>query len=238
MDNRIQSGSAYDKNYQLDTPDNDNPRLEQLASTPGLIDSAEQLGMAEDEGLRPEDVLEVGQTQPLPPVNNVAGPEVGPPIVRGAEDIVMPLAGRAPAVVLQEYLRDQLNSDRREAFDAAAEALGVADPAAFEDSVRNGSALSTFAQVDSDRIQFTDQNFNAVSSDQLSAVAKAQLVITGAEVPIDPKVTAPEVVKVDPNRKVLDQLNTPLVQNAELMQDLLQRDPNQVQQADSTPVVG
>lgn len=238
MDNRIQSGSAYDKTYQLDSPDNDNPRLDQVASTPGLIDPSLQLNVSEDEGLRPEDVLEVGQTQPLPPVLNVAAPDVGPPITRGAEDIVMPLAGRAPAVVLQEYLREQLNSDRREAFDAAAEALGVADPAAFEDSVRNGTALSTFAQVDSDRIQFTDQNFNSVSIDQISAVAKAQLVITGAEVPVDPKVTAPEVVKVDPNRKVLDQLNTPLVQNAELLQDLLQRDPSQVQQADSTPTVG
>jgi len=233
MDNsRIQSN--YDQAYQ--PVETDNPRLEQLASTPGLIDP-QSISAADDDGLRPEDVLSVDGVQALPPVLAVAPPEVGAPVARGAEDIVIPLDGRGAAVALQERLEGYLAQGNRAAFNDMSEALGVQNPEAFEAVVNAGSALQTFGQVDSNRVLFTDQNFNEIAPDTLSAVARAQMVIKPSyEAPIDPKAVAPEVVMMDPNRKVLDQLNTPLVQNAALMQDLIQRNPEQAQQSDSVAV--
>lgn len=225
-DNRIQvnATSAYEQTSR--TRENERTRLNQLLGGPGLIDPAERFDDSDDEGLRPEDNLELLGSQPVqaPPV--VQPPQVGAAVpVDQNEDIVIPVTGRGGAVALQDYLKGLLDQGERQRFDAAAQALGVEDKADFEDAVQHGTPLAVFGQVDSNRVVFTDSNFNEVSADQLSAVAKAQLVIKPSyEVPIDPEVKTPEVVNLDPNLRQQKSQELPSDPEEQIQRDLVTPD--------------
>lgn len=203
---------------------------------PGLIDkNAEQV--ANDDGLRPEDVVEFNG--PAAQVASlVSAPEVGPALVQDAADIAIPVDGRGAAVALQEYL-SQLQQNDPAAFASAAQTLGVEDAAAFAETVAEGSALSTFAQVDSNRVLFADTNFNEISPDNLAGVANAQLVIKPAfEAPVDVEVKAPEVVLQNPNERLLDKIETPIIQDLAAQQQIKQTNPEQLQQSDAAATLG
>lgn len=203
---------------------------------PGLVDKAAEQA-PNDDGLRPEDVVEFNNTAP-PAVSPVAAPEVGPAVAQDAQDIAIPVDGRGAAVALQEYLAQLQNNDPA-AFASAAESLGVQDTEAFAETVSAGSALSTFAQVDSNRVLFADANFNEVSPENLAGVANAQLVIKPAfEAPVDVEVEAPEVVVQNPNERLLDRIETPIIQDLAAQQQLKQTNPEQLQQTDAAVTLG
>lgn len=203
---------------------------------PGLVDkSAEQA--ANDDGLRPEDVVSFNGAAPQP-ASPVSPPEVGPSVAQDAADIAIPVDGRGAAVALQEYLA-QLQKNDPAAFESTSQALGVQDSAAFAETVSEGSALSTFAQVDSNRILFADANFNEVAPENLAGVANAQLVIKPAfEAPVDVEVKAPEVVLQNPNERLLDRIETPIIQDLATQQQIKQTNPEQLQQSDATATLG
>lgn len=203
---------------------------------PGLIDkSAEQA--PNDDGLRPEDVVTFDGE--LPQLNAlVSAPEVGPAVAQDAADIAIPVDGRGAAVALQEYL-SQLQTNDPAAFASAAQVLGVEDATGFAETVAEGSALSTFAQVDSSRVLFADANFNEISPDNLAGVANAQLVIKPAfEAPVDVEVKAPEVVLQNPNERLLDKIETPIIQDLATQQQIKQTNPEQLQQSDAAVTFG
>lgn len=229
--NAIQSTSAaaYEQTQKVRDQNELSPLI---LGGPGLVDPNQRLA-AEDDGLRPEDRVELNGAE-VAPVSPVAAPEVGPAVAQDAEDIAIPVDGRGAAVALQEYLA-QLQQNDPAAFERTAEALGVADVAAFAETVSAGSALGTFSQVDSNRVLFTDANFNEVSSENLAGVANAQLVIKPAfEAPVDVEVAAPEVILQNPNEKLLDKLETPIIQDLAAQQNLQQTNPQQLQQSDAS----
>lgn len=228
--NAIQSTSAAAYEQTQKVRDNQDELAPLILGGPGLVD--EQAAVAQDdEGLRPEDVVSFNGEQAAP-VSPVSAPEVGAEVAQDAGDIAIPVDGRGAAVALQEYLAQLQNNDPA-AFANAAEALGVEDTATFAETVSQGSALSTFAQVDSNRVLFTDANFNEVSPDNLAGVANAQLVIKPAfEAPVDVEVEAPEVVLQNPNERLLDKIETPIIQDLAAQQNLQQTNPEQLQQTD------
>ncbi|MGV3524948.1 MAG: hypothetical protein ACO1RX_12030 [Candidatus Sericytochromatia bacterium] len=233
--NRIQSSAnaGYDQTRILEQ---ERTRLDQLMGGPGLIDPNQRFGDSADDGLRPEDALEItGPAAAPPPL--VAPPQVGPAVAQEAEDVVLPLDGRGAAVALQEYLQKLLQENRQEDFNATAEALGVQNPAAFRQAVESGSALQSFSQVDSNRLVFTDSQFNEVDADNLSAVAKAQLVIKPSyEVPVDPEIETPEVAILDPTIRQQNSLQ-PLESNPAAQQQAQQAQPEQLLTNDARPVL-
>lgn len=206
-------------------------RLDQLIlGGPGLIDPAQSVNAPDDDGLRPEDRFEPLNTDAAllaKPAQAVKAPEVGAPVARAEEDFVVSLNGRGGAVALQNHLTDLLKSGQNQQFKATAEALGVEDTEEFQRLVERGVALQTFGAIDSNRVVFTDGNFNEISADQVSAVAKAQLVIKPSyAVPIDPEVEAPEVNLLDPNRRQQKDLDLPEDPTEQLQDKLTQ--PHQV----------
>lgn len=233
--NRIQStaNAAYDQTRVLEQ---ERTRLDQLMGGPGLIDPNQRFNDSGDDGLRPEDALEItGPAAAPPPL--VAPPQVGAAVAQDAEDVVLPLDGRGAAVALQEYLQKLLQDNRQDDFEATAEALGVQNPSAFRQAVESGSALQSFSQVDSNRLVFTDSQFNEVDADNLSAVAKAQLVIKPSyEVPIDPEIEAPEVAILDATTRQQNSLQ-PLESNPAAQQQAQQAQPEQLLTNDARPVL-
>lgn len=230
--NAIQSTSAAAYEQTQKVRDNNDELSPLILGGPGLVDPNQRFA-AEDDGLRPEDVVEL-QGAEAAPAALVSAPEVGPAVAQEAEDIAIPVDGRGAAVALQEYLA-QLQQNDPAAFEQAAEALGVADVGAFSETVAAGSALGTFSQVDSNRVLFTDANFNEVASENLAGVANAQLVIKPSfEAPVDVEVVAPEVILQNPNEKLLDKIETPIIQDLAAQQNLQQTNPQQLQQSDAS----
>ena len=174
--------------------------VNQLLGGPGLVDPTAPFDESEDEGLRPEDSFEIQKTNPLAAPPLVKAPDVGAPVAADADDIVIPMTSSSGAVTVQNYLDGLLKSNQKSQFEETAKALGVDDVDAFEGIVEQGNALNTFAQVDSNRVLFTDNNSNEVSPDQLPAVANAKLVIKPSfQVPVDPEVKDPIEVLLNPH---------------------------------------
>lgn len=234
--NAIQTSSvaAYDQTNKA--RENTDALAPLILGGPGLVDKAAEQ-TSSDDGLRPEDVVTFDGAAP-PPVSPVAAPEVGPAVAKDAQDITIPVDGRGAAVALQEYLT-QLQNNNPADFASAAQALGVEDTAAFAETVSEGSALSTFAQVDSNRVLFTDANSNEISPENLAGVANAQLVIKPSfEAPVDVEVKAPEVVLQNPNERLLDRIETPIIQDLAAQQQIKQTNPEQLQQTDASVTLG
>lgn len=230
---QVNATSAYDQTSQV--RDAERQKLDQLIlGGPGLINPQDHVNKPSDDGLRPEDHFELSPTDapapssPLPPP-----PPAGKPVSKDAEDVALSVDGRGAAVALQEYLQGLIKAHQDPQFEATAKALGVTDISAFKRAVEGGNALQSFAHVDSNRLVFTDQNFNEVEADQLSAVAKAQLVVKPSfEVPIDPRVTAPEVTLLDPNIHLQDRLETPIFQDPAEQLRLQQTQPQALHSSD------
>lgn len=211
-------------------------RLDQLIlGGPGLIDPANSVNSPDDDGLRPEDRFERIDTDAAllaKPAPQIQGPEVGAPVVRAEEDVTLPIDGRGAAVTIQNHFTALREQNKPQQFAATAEALGVEDVEEFERLVERGNALQTFGAVDSNRLLFTDANFNEISADQVSSVAKAQLVIKPSYVvPVDPEVEAPEATIINPNLKLQDDLEVPEDPAQQLLDKLTQ--PAQPVRADT-----
>ncbi len=233
--NSIQATSAAAYEQTQKVRDNAEELAPLILGGPGLVNEAQ--APAQDDGLRPEDVVELNGAEPAP-VSPVQAPEVGAEVAQEAGDIAIPVDGRGAAVALQEYL-SELRSQEDGSFENAAAALGVADVNSFAEAVDSGAALATFAQVDSNRVLFTDANSNEVSPDNLSAVANAQLVIKpNVEAAVDIEVEAPEVVLQNPNERLLDKIETPVIQDLATQQNLKQTNPAELQQNDASVTVG
>lgn len=202
---------------------------------PGLINPAERVSEPADDGLRPEDSFQLTPPEAASPVASIPTVQAGPQIAQDVEDVVLAMDGRGAAVALQEYLQGLLKNQQGSQFEATAQALGVKDVGAFEESVGQGNALQTFSQIDSNRLMFTDQSFNELAAEQLPAVAKAQMVIKPSyEVPLDPEIRAPEIVLTNPNEKLMDRLETPIFQDPAEQMRVQQTNPQALSQNDGT----
>lgn len=209
MDNnsRIQANASAGIEQTQRARETERQRVDKLAGGPGLVDEDLPQVQQDDEGLRPADSFERVAAEEAAKTAAVKPPVVGGVVPQDAEDVVLPVDGRGAAVALQEYLSGLLKQNQPQQFAATAQALGVSDVEAFERAVEQGHALNTFAAVDSHRLVFTDSNFNEVSAEQLSAVAKAQLVIKPSyEAPVDPEIEAPEINVLDPQRRLEQEL--------------------------------
>lgn len=235
----IQSVGAYEQTAKV-RENSDQQKIDQLIlGGPNSVNTNTAVAdNNDDDGLRPSDVFEASPVEQAsqPPV---IAPPVGAAIVQNGDDVVVPIDGRGAAVALQEHLKGLLDKGDKAQFAATAQALGVTDIAEFERAVEQGFALQTFGQVDSSRLTFTDQNFNEVSPEDLPAVARAQLVIQpSAAVPIDPEVEAPEAISINPNLKLQDNLETPILENPVKQQEQIQANPVLAQQTDAAPSLG
>lgn len=197
-----QASSAYSNDQKIF--ESQRKRVDELnaliLNAPQQAEQDKQLHRSDDDNdLRPQDKFE-RQAPPVQPPPPVKAPEVGPPVPRTDDATVVPVDGRGAAVALQEYLDKLRSSGDQEAFARAAKALGVEDHEEFNETVAAGHALNTFAAIDSSRLTFVDKDFNEVSTEQLSAVAKAQLVVKPPyEVPVDPEIKNPEVDLLNPH---------------------------------------
>lgn len=234
----IQSVGAYEQTAKV-RENSDQQNIDQLIlARPGQVNPNQAVAEDDGEGLRPSDVFEASPAEKVPQAA-VSAPPVGAAIAQNGDDVVVPIDGRGAAVALQEHLKGLLDGGNKAQFAATAQALGVTDLAEFERAVNQGAALQTFAQVDSSRLSFTDQNFNEVSPENLPAVARAQLVIQpSAAAPIAPEVEAPEAISINPNLKLQNDLKTPILENPVKQQDQIQTNPILAQQTDAAPSLG
>ncbi|PKL76033.1 MAG: hypothetical protein CVV27_12345 [Candidatus Melainabacteria bacterium HGW-Melainabacteria-1] len=231
MESTIQSNPSTGIDQVSRPRDVEREQLDQLIlGGPALVNPVQSANKPEDDGLRPEDRFERIDTDAAlaaMPVQSVKAPEVGAPVVRAEEDVVLPVDGRGPAVAIQDHLAALRQQGDNNQFAATAKALGVGDVNEFERLVERGDALQTFAAVDSNRLLFSDSNFNQINVDQISAVAKAQMVIKPSyEVPIDPEITAPEIALINPHQKLKESLELPVSPTEQLKNKLT--DPQQI----------